>query len=836
MAERIEEEAEVMDDDDKSTDLQSRPRRATENTDRSNSTPSMLEMDVENTEGLVGEEHGSAVEVETKSSSAKPKRQGLKRRIVPARSSSDAQSSPLGSPEPQTRKKGGNKRKFTHEYCLTCKKYGRACSGRIDNLQGGCSVCRDPDREKGEKLRECLWAKPEQGINTYEEARIAHKAAQKAARDARKQAQIEQRRLSKQKSFVAAGTSAATVQLNRQLNVLPPPRESAYGVHSHEHGFSSAPHYPGTSIARQDSDTIVFAKDDVAAARPDIENDLPLDTDEPRIHRPTLIRLSPREGEATQSRKLPSAGPRYNARGERVHKLSKPLQLAPPPMETPASLPAPPLPLHLLDPRTGQWYAMVAGPHYGGASPYRPAPGLPTPAFNSNGYISPYDAPPVLPDPQQLQDCDDRPHNLPRPIGAAASNKAVRPAKSWVKQEKGVTSIDGSGWKASVWSPGRKSPAADPDEMTHSTGINIEDAANRLISAATNVIEARDGELSSVLSSTPPTPSLEGCILEIDIPNKPSTRYTSTADFESAHPDLSLDRGAEDQDALLSDRGSDVDKINEPNAKPDSPTSASPALAANADEDEDDRLLGILGQMSKERDAAAKASPMASPSLPRLSSGSEDNFTSASVKSAARSARGRPKRASTGPPSVVATSHVSGDAPSVHKAPKSSISTRAGRITKPSAKTLDRSNQPFSDSEHDTSTAVPFPSSIHRPGIVRLKLNFSLNTITDKGGKTTFNKNHKNPQNSGLQNDTAVPHGISQSTTKHSKLRYSSNDDERPTKLRKTALSAYNTVVDSDGTDHAPGRSGSNTAGNAESNSDTESSDDRLVDSEMLGV
>lgn len=765
-----------MDEDDRSTDLQSRPQGRTDSNHRSNLThrdETVMSEPLDEVEGLDRSEYGSAVDYELTSLPTTLKRQSWKRKTGPTTSSSDAPSSPTVSPEPQARKKGGNKRKFTHEYCLTCKKYGRACSGRIDGLQGGCSVCRDPDREKGEKLRECLWAKPEQGINTYEEARIAHKAAQKAARDARKQAQIEQRRLSKQKNFSSAAPLAAAAQLNRQFNVVPPPRESASRRHSYDHNLSAPTQYFGLSIGRRDNDTIVVASDDAIAARLDAENNPPLESEEPRIHRPTVIRLNTHDEEATQPRKLPSAGSRYNARGERVHKLSKPLQLAPPPIQPLVPLPTPALPSHLLDPRTGQWYAMVSGPRYGGASPYRPASALPMPAFNSSGYISPYDAPPVSHESHQSQDYGHRSHSLPRQTVLPPSTKPIKPAKSWVKQEKGVTSIDGSGWKASVWSPGRESTVAAAD------GMEVEDAASRLINATTTAIETQDTKVRNVLSSTSPTPSSDGRLIEIDVPDQPTTSYTKGLPHQSVRGEASH--------ALLSNHGSDI--------------SASSVLSI----EEDDRLLGLLGKMSKERDAAARAIPVASPAPARPYSGNEDEFVALSASQSAESARGQPHRAPSGTLPSATTTQVFRNAPSVHKVERSSTSTRAGRISKPSTKTLE--SGVHDDPLHDSDTIVAAPPSsatpISRPGIVRLKLNFSGLKIqstkqekekeqdqTTRGIKTAVNKNTKRTQTSESLDGSTKYLETARRTKPSSKLRRSpQTDSERPSKIQKTAAS-----------------------------------------------
>lgn len=166
---------------------------------------------------------------------------------------------------------GGNKRKHPHEYCLTCANYGRACSGRREG-HPGCAVCREPDRSKGEKLRECLWAEPEKGIFTYPQAKEILKIAQ--AEERAKQGKAPTKRqlpfLSEEqrKKYLSAPDAIGLVEsrpraaatapppVSRPLNVRPPPsvmrqRQMLSGIESH--AMNADPY----RAIEEDPDTIV---------------------------------------------------------------------------------------------------------------------------------------------------------------------------------------------------------------------------------------------------------------------------------------------------------------------------------------------------------------------------------------------------------------------------------------------------------------------------------------------------------------------------------------------------------------------------------------------------
>lgn len=174
-------------------------------------------------------------------------------------------------PIPSSRgRAGGNKRKHDHEYCLTCSHYGRACGGRRDGYEG-CAVCREPNREKGEKLRECLWAEPDRGVFTYLQAREVLKRQQAMERAAMgkppTKRQLQYLNESEATQYLRA-SDAHMMQhrfqqpppVKRPLNLLPPPsapnRASTNELH-HE-----------SSLVDDEGDTIVVNTDSSEPQRP----------------------------------------------------------------------------------------------------------------------------------------------------------------------------------------------------------------------------------------------------------------------------------------------------------------------------------------------------------------------------------------------------------------------------------------------------------------------------------------------------------------------------------------------------------------------------------------
>lgn len=217
--------------------------------------------------------------------SSPPPESPPRKKIGRPRKSQGSTSKPSRSTPSPTKKRragggrgGGNKRKHTHEYCLTCANYGRACSGRRDG-HPGCAVCREPDRSKGEKLRECLWAEPEKGVYTYAQAKEILKIAQAEERarlgKAPTKRQLPYLSDQQKQQYLAMSDSVVTVEprartsatvpppVSRPLNVVPPPsalrqRQFLAGIESRAAG--TGPH----RNTGDDADTIVVNR----SARP----------------------------------------------------------------------------------------------------------------------------------------------------------------------------------------------------------------------------------------------------------------------------------------------------------------------------------------------------------------------------------------------------------------------------------------------------------------------------------------------------------------------------------------------------------------------------------------
>lgn len=180
----------------------------------------------------------------------------------------------VGDPPPQARgRAGGNKRKHDHEYCLTCSHYGRACGGRRDGHEG-CAVCREPNREKGEKLRECLWAEPERGVFTYLQAREVLKRQQAMERAAMGKAptkrQMQYLSEAEATQYLRVSDSHLIHQrfqqpppVKRPLNLLPPP-SAAHRPSTNGH---PAMHHEASGF-EDDVDTIVVNTDTSEPQRP----------------------------------------------------------------------------------------------------------------------------------------------------------------------------------------------------------------------------------------------------------------------------------------------------------------------------------------------------------------------------------------------------------------------------------------------------------------------------------------------------------------------------------------------------------------------------------------
>lgn len=322
-------------------------------------------------------------------------------------------------PEPISKRKGGNKRKFTHEYCLTCTRYGRACGGRRDN-EDGCAVCRDPDRSKGEKLRECLWADPENGIFDYKVARELFKKAQAEARAQRARPSVKRQRSDAALAHATAAHRHSSLsdtshlagplpQTSKPLNLLPPTLQES--AHVSQPDKITQPQRINPPTTTNSSQSVTHPSE--ADTSPDRA---------PRIHRPQLsyVRVGSENGEYTVST---SQGP--------------PLVL-PPQSRHNGSAGAGP---YYWDPNSNSWQQVQIQ-----SASQR------IPVYYAHTYRSAYDAPPA-PSPQYFMP--------PPPSGSLSARYPSSPAGSldrpeipprkWSASGRKIISIDGAEWKARAW-------------------------------------------------------------------------------------------------------------------------------------------------------------------------------------------------------------------------------------------------------------------------------------------------------------------------------------------------------------------------------------------------
>lgn len=359
----------------------------------------------------------------------------------PASPAVTSSSATTPQPEQSSKRKGGNKRKFTHEYCLTCTRYGRACGGRREGEEG-CAVCRDPDRSKGEKLRECLWADPEAGITDYKTARDVYKKAQAEARAQRAKPQSIKKQTSDSASShpTAPRYPNATIhssipspqhgfaaeqlpQTNKPLN-LQPPITSGSGYVSQQQGYVRP-----SDISPINANSAQYATHPSVAGA--TEDQLP------RIHRPQLTYVaigSDGEEQATSMRQSS-----HLATASQNQQKSR--------SDDSSSIQAP-----YFDADLNSWV--------------RPtpiiAPPQKAPQYYSYLYRSAYDAPPTpLPHPGQPRSPNyrlkpqggDFTTRTPASPSSLSIDKSGSPPRKWSSKGSRITSIDGYQWRAKGWKP-----------------------------------------------------------------------------------------------------------------------------------------------------------------------------------------------------------------------------------------------------------------------------------------------------------------------------------------------------------------------------------------------
>lgn len=409
------------------------------------------------------------------------------------------------------RRKGGNKRKWTHEYCLTCTNYGRACGGRRDG-EPGCAMCREPNREKGEKLRECLWADPKAGIHTYQEAREVHKKAQAEARATRAKPPkrpvptVDHTRAEIQSptclttpdplGIVAhpGATGGSQPQLSRPLDVLPPragiaqaPSVNGYRTHSSSHG-------PQAQINQGDTVTVNTARHARRQSHPEL----------PRVHAPQVIDL-PNSEEAQDGHSHRTAMP-------------QPAHYFPPPTLPPGLSPLPEAFAPYYNPKQ-RAYILPVYPH---------SNLLPPPAFmrdHAATYISPYDAHPSIPlsmtgryPPQAVSPVVLPPRNtgfsIPQPLKfrnpkSQPLDSSSAPCRKWSRSDSKVTTLSGYEFKSKGWKRGVNSSengeaseiATNGSNAVSSNAVSIE-TATRWSAASSELSSAIDVD-ETMLATTP---------------------------------------------------------------------------------------------------------------------------------------------------------------------------------------------------------------------------------------------------------------------------------------------------------------------------------------------
>jgi len=428
---------------------------------------------------------------------AKPKLKRKYRKSNVTKASPSPEDDPSPEPTPQLakdgRRKGGNKRKWTHEYCLTCTNYGRACGGRREG-EPGCAVCREPNKEKGEKLRECLWADPDAGITTYKEAREKHKRAQAEARQQKvkipkRTAQVVNLIYAPPIDYLAAQDPLGIVAypraaegsrptLSRPLDLRPPSHPTGEAPPPSMNGIRS---YLPSAIQQpfaEDIDTITVNISPTAShkSHPNI----------PGVHPPQVINLSNEDESSEQIRRASMPDPVHYFQPPKL-----PLGLAP--------LPESFAPYY--EPRQ-RAYILPVYPH---------SNLLPPPAFmrdHAATYISPYDAHPSIPlsmtgknPPRAVFPTEIPPastaFNVPPPLKLRSRksqplDRSGTPCRKWSMSDSKVTTLSGYDFKAKGWKLGAdgsgtgETPcmASNVSNAVSSNAVSIGDDARKSVDSS----------------------------------------------------------------------------------------------------------------------------------------------------------------------------------------------------------------------------------------------------------------------------------------------------------------------------------------------------------------
>lgn len=386
-----------------------------------------------------------------------------------------------------TQTRGGNKRKATHEYCLTCSRYGRACGGRREGDEG-CAVCREPNKEKGEKLRECHWADPANGIETYDQARAKEKIAQAAERAA-----VGKPPTKRQLEYLTPAQANA-YKYAPTRNYRPPPD---YHQTSDYHPTPDRHHAPEPlGLAEPGPRVAGFEPPPVSRTlnvRPPPSTSgprqIPDGTAEPRVHNPRVIKLFVKNEQQAPPSQSPYDPPRMqpttpdpitgqikDANGHRVPHYSAEINAYILPAYPHSNL----LPPHMI--------GKVA--NMGWISPYDAWPFIPI-AIDENNPPRPVIYQPGLPPPDTNVNVPRPAYSKPRPL-----DKTGKPVKKWSRSNSSVQNVGGypletSGWKSTAEGKKKEEADSEPLEVT-SNAVSANAEARAYLSDASS-------ELSSVI-------------------------------------------------------------------------------------------------------------------------------------------------------------------------------------------------------------------------------------------------------------------------------------------------------------------------------------------------
>lgn len=463
-------------------------------------------------------------------------------------------SSPKTAPQPEKQaeknkgRRGGNKRKWDHEYCLTCSHYGRACGGRREGYEG-CAVCREPNREKGEKLRECLWADPERGITTYTEASTRLKAAKAAARGQRPRpsAAKRQRHSSNDARYASTPTDGYAVPVSSG---------------SAPHGYSLAP----PPIRRQ-----LDLRPPQRAGNPEwapaaqscASHELPQG-----VHRPTVIHLNGNEPE--QQARM--------AHPQQLIQLSEAFTPFYDPNQNAYVLPA--------YPRTNY---------------------LPPPAYRNSAipaYISPYDQPISLPPipPPRTADFRVSSPSFTQPHPSDISGKLVR---RWSEIETRVTTVGGYDFKAKSWKSETSSESNPQQQRDANEGASNAIASEKAVSDASSPLSSAAEVEESMLNGCRSKGDINNQVAKMLIGKESHLLHSDQEiDSEEQLPDS-------DEDRAQSMLNSIFRKATRKRKRGPEPLPKTPRFVA-VNENSDDRDDGKAGEVVEggRRKVRRKLSPM----------------------------------------------------------------------------------------------------------------------------------------------------------------------------------------------------------------------------------